>query len=86
MKSLQSSLMETMTRVSQVVQIAAYELQVPMSMIKVWPIHNVSTPNNWSSGGSVTHEMCCKVRFSSKGTLNGCKHCAFLKHVSFTLG
>ena len=46
----------------QVVQVAAFELGIPLSMIRVRPTESVTNSNSASTGGSITSELCCQVR------------------------
>ena len=48
--------------VPQVAQVAAKTLGVPLDLIKVKPTNTLIGPNDITTGGSVTSELCCLVR------------------------
>ncbi|KAJ8299303.1 hypothetical protein KUTeg_023363 [Tegillarca granosa] len=42
-------------------KVAAYELGIPMDMIKIKPTNTISNANSMTTGGSVTSELCCQA-------------------------
>lgn len=52
----------------QVAQVCAYELGVPLSMIRVKSTTSMMSPNNTGTGGSIGSEMVCWVSWSHPNT------------------
>ena len=55
--------------VLKVVQVAAKILGVPLDSIKVKPTDTLIGPNDMTTGGSATSELCCLVRTQTSYTL-----------------
>lgn len=45
----------------QVAQVCAYELGIPMDMVKVKATDSLISANSATTGGSITTENCCEV-------------------------
>ena len=45
----------------QVAQVVAYELGIPVDFVAVKSTNSTMNANNFTTGGSVTSEECCKV-------------------------
>ena len=54
----------TCVPVFQVAQVAAKTLGVPLDYIKIKPTNTLIGPNDVTTGGSITSELCCLVRYT----------------------
>ena len=51
---------------SQVAQVAAKTLGIPIELIRIKPTNTLISPNDFTTGGSTTSELCCKVGLEFK--------------------
>ncbi|CAL7942348.1 unnamed protein product [Xylocopa violacea] len=52
---------------TKVAQVAAHTLGIDLSLVTVKPTNNLTSPNNYTTGGSITSETCCYA------TMTACK-------------
>ena len=66
----------------QVAQVAAKMLGIPIDLVRILPTNSMTNPNGHKTGGSVTSESNCQVKYSVYSfVISKCKYtsaCAYI--------